>query len=235
MPQAAGVTSVGSRYLREVRLSAPLLAPAFRPVAAALAAVCAAVVAFLAAEVAHQSSPGWLDSAVDSKIQASLGGHAAVLTALTRLGGLLGVTVIGLIMFSACLGTRRYRGALLVAVALPVAGLAELLLKPFIDRTRYGWLSFPSGHTIGVFALAVTFLVILTGPLRPALPSLLRVLLGCAGILIACAVAVSLIALRVHYFTDTIGGAAVSISIVLGTALIVDFFADRRGRARDLR
>jgi membrane-associated phospholipid phosphatase len=232
MPQTTGVTWLTSSRRETARPCRPLLAPTFRAVAGAIAAACAGLTAFLAVQVAHQSSPGWLDYAVDSAIQAHTGGLTPVLAGLARLGDPRIVTLIAAAVFCSCLATRRYRAAPLVAVALPAAGLAEVLLKPFIDRTRYGFLSFPSGHAIGVFALAVTFVVLLIGPLRPPLPATARVLLACAALLIACAVAVSLVALGMHYFTDTVGGAAVSTAIVLAAALIVDGFADRRIRSR---
>jgi membrane-associated phospholipid phosphatase len=235
MPQRTGVTQLQSSRQQAAPLRSPLLSPRFRPAAAVLAASCALVTALIGVQVAHQARPGWLDAAVDSRIQAALGVHSAVLSALVNLGDLKSVTVLALGTFLACLGTRRYRGAWLVAVALPAAGLAEVLLKPLVGRTRFGGLSYPSGHTIGVFALAVTIVVLLIGPLRPPLRPMPRVLLAGAALVIACAVATSLIALGMHYFTDTVGGAAVSIALVLTTALIVDGFADRGRRAAHAR
>jgi membrane-associated phospholipid phosphatase len=241
MPLTTGVTSLSSARLETPRSCRPLLAPAFRPVACAIATGCAALTVFLAVQVWHQSAPGWLDYAVDRTIQAHAARLTAVSAALVRLGDPRIVTLIAVAVFCTCLATRRYRAASLVAIALPVAGLAELLLKPFIDRTRYGFLSFPSGHTIGVFALAVTFLVLLIGPLRPPLSAAARVLLACVALLTACAVAAALVALGMHYFTDTVGGAAASTSIVLAAALLVDRLADggflsRHGAANsDLR
>jgi membrane-associated phospholipid phosphatase len=227
MPQTTGLTSLTSPRPETAQPGRPLLAPDFRAVAGAIAAACAGLTTFLAVQVTHQSSPGWLDYRVDSTIEAHTRGFTPVLAALARLGDPRIVTLIGVAAFCVCVATRRYRAASLFAVALPVAGLAEVLLKPFIDRTRYGFLSFPSGHAIGVFALAVTFVVLLIGPIRPPLPATARVLLACGALLTGCAVAVSLIALGMHYFTDTVGGAAVSISVVLVAALLVDGLADR--------
>jgi hypothetical protein len=46
------------------------------------------------------------------------------------------------VLVLACLVTRRWRGAVLAAVAVPAAaGLAELVLKPLVGRTLMGALS----------------------------------------------------------------------------------------------
>jgi membrane-associated phospholipid phosphatase len=57
---------------------------------------------------------------------------------------------------------------------------------------------------------------------RPRLPAALRLLLALAAVLAAGAVAVALVGLGIHYFTDTVGGAAVATAVVLATALILD-------------
>jgi membrane-associated phospholipid phosphatase len=218
-------------HLRAARPGRPLLSRAFRLSAGILAAACAAVTAVLGALVAHQTRAGWLDRGIDSQIRAGLGGHPAVLTLVADLGSPLSVTLAAVATFAACLWTRRWRAALLVAVAVPAASLTELGLKPLVDRTAFGWTSYPSGHTIGAFSLAVTFAVLLIGPLHPPLPGAVRVLLAAIALALACAVAVAQVARGAHYFTDTLGGAAVAAATVLLTALIIDVFAERRSRA----
>lgn len=213
-------------------VSRPLLSAAIRPLAVALLAICVAVTALLAAWVMHQTRAGWLDAAVDGRVQASLGGHRALLNRLAALGDpvpLISMTAPPLL---ACLATRRWRGALLVAVAVPAAGaLSELALKPLIGRRLLGELSFPSGHATGVFALAVAVAVLLAGPQRPPLPAAVRLLLAITAFSAAGAVAAALVGLRFHYFTDTVGGAAVGTAVVLATALILDRLPDRLRRS----
>lgn len=231
MPQMIGRKPLGSLRGLAAYPRRPLLSPDFRVVAGTVAGLSAAVTAFLGAEVTHQTRAGWLDSAVDGRLRADLGGHPAVLAALAGLGDPISVTVLATASVLACLATRRVRGALIMAVAVPVSGAIELLLKSLIDRTHFGSLSYPSGHTTGVFALAVAISVLLIGPLRPHLPIVARVLLALTGLAVACAVAVSLVVLGKHYFTDTVGGAAVAMSTVLVTALVIDGLADRRKQA----
>ena len=209
--------------LRSAARGRRLLSPAAVPAAGVLLAACTALIALLGILFADQSQPGRLDTAADNWIQSSLGGHPGVLSVLAGLGGPIPVTVMTLAVLVACLGTNRVRGALLAAVAVPVAaGTTEFLIKPLVDRTRFSTLSYPSGHTTGIAALAAVLAILLIGPLRPPLPLIVRVLLASADAVLAVAVATALVGLGKHYFTDTVAGAAVGISVVLLTALILD-------------
>jgi membrane-associated phospholipid phosphatase len=208
--------------------SRPLLSAAFRPAARVLVAVCAGLIALLGILFAHQVRPGGLDTTVDNLIQSSLGRHPGALEVLAGLGGPIPVTVMTSVVVLACLGTRRVRGALLAAVAVPgAAGTTEFLLKPLVDRTLFSSLSFPSGHTTGIAALVAVLVVLLIGPLHPPVPIMPRVLLASAGVALAGAVATALVGLGKHYFTDTVAGAAVGIATVLVTALILDRLVGR--------
>jgi undecaprenyl-diphosphatase len=201
----------------------PLLPPASRRFAVAALAACVAVTAFLGASFAHQARAGRLDAAVDARVQASLGGHPALLNRLALLGSPVPVIAVTTALVLACLVTRRWRGAVFVAVAVPTAeAVTELLLKPLTGRTLHGVLSFPSGHTTGAFAIAAALAVLLTGPLRPRMPATARLLCALAALGIAGAVATAMVGMGAHYFTDTVGGAAVAIAVVLATALVLD-------------
>jgi len=204
----------------------PLLAPAARPLAAVLAAVCVAVIVFLGALFTHQEGPSGLDRAIDIRIRATLGWHPGRLDLVAGIGDPATVTVMTVVLVLACLATRRWHGAVLAAVAVPLASaLTEFLLKPLVDRTMEGSLSYPSGHSTGMFALAGVGAVLLTGPSRPGLPAAARALLVLAAYLAASAVAGALIALGAHYFTDTVAGAAVGTAVVLVTAFVLDRLA----------
>lgn len=206
----------------------PLLAPAARPLAAGLVAVCVAVIVFLGALFTHHRRPDGLDRAIDTRIRASLGWHRGLLDLVAGIGNPASVTVMSVALIVACLATRRWHGAVLAAVAVPLASaLTEFLLKPLIDRTMQGALSYPSGHSTGMFALAGVCAVLLTGPSRPGLPAAARVPLTLVAYLAGSAVAVALIGLGAHYFTDTVAGAAVGTAVVLACALTLDLVASR--------
>lgn len=204
------------------RRGALLPAKLHRP-AALLVAGCAAVTAFLALTVGHQARPGGLDAAVDTRIRDSLGGYQGPLHLIADLGDLIPVIVMIVALVVACLVARWWRGAALAALAVPVAVvLTEAVLKPLIGRSLEGYHSFPSGHATALFGLAATCAVLLANPPRPRLPGAVRLLLVLGAAVIAATVAVAVVVLRYHYFTDTVAGTAVGVGIVLLTALLLD-------------
>jgi membrane-associated phospholipid phosphatase len=216
-----------------LRPGRPLLAASARPWAGALLVSCAVLVAVLGVLFAHQARADWLDHGVDSQIIAWLGGHRGLLLWLAALGSLIPVGVLCVAIIAVCLLTGRLNGAVLAAAAVPLAvGLDEVLLKPLVDRTYRGNLVYPSGHTTAVFTLAATVTVLLLISPRPAKSAALRLLVPVAACALGAVVAVALIGLRWHYFTDTVAGAAVAIGTVCGLALLLDLPAARQVLAR---
>jgi membrane-associated phospholipid phosphatase len=110
--------------------------------------------------------------------------------------------------------------------------LDDGLLKHLVHRTYLGLLTYPSGHTTAVVTLAAAVSVILLGPLRPARAGPLRVVIPAIACVVGALVAVGVIGLQWHYFTDTVAGAAVAIAVVCGLALVLDLPAARRQFAR---
>ena len=197
-----------------------------RPLATAILGGCAAATAVLGALVAGQTRPGPIDRWVDARIQGGLGGQWRGLQYLAGIGDLTPVVVMISVLVLACLVTRRGRGAVLAAVAVPAAaGLAELVLKPLVGRTLLGALSFPSGTEARVFAVAAVFAVLMADPVRPRIPAAVRLAAAVAVLLAAVAVGVAIVALNQHYFTDILGGAAVGTAAALATAIILDRLA----------
>ncbi len=200
---------------------APLLSPAARPFALAIVAACAGTTALLGALLGHGAHTDLVDTAVDSRVRASLAGHLKLLELLARVGDLPAVAGITAILVAACLVRRCYRRAALVALSVPAAAvITERLLKPLVGRTALGFLSFPSGHATVTFALATAVTVLLSG--TPGAPRAVRPAAAAIAFAIASAVAVAMIALGFHYFTDAVAGAAVGIGTVLATALVID-------------
>ena len=184
------------------------------------------------ASLAGHGRTGWLDSAADTRIQSALDQYPPVLRFLVNAGTLVPVTLMTATLVLACVLTRRWTGAVLAAVVVPVAvALAQFVLKPLIGRTMLGALSFPSGHVTAVFALAGACAVLLLAPPGHRVPGPARLLLACAALLAASAVAIAMVAQAAHYFTDVVGGAAVGIGVVLACALTLDALAARRAPA----
>jgi membrane-associated phospholipid phosphatase len=193
------------------RSGRPLLAASARPRAGVLLAGCAILVAVLGVLFAHRSTADAFDHAVDSPVITVFAGHPALALRLASPGTTAPAVVVSVVVAVACLITRRLRGAVLAVAAVPVAvGLCEVLVKPLVHRTYI------------IAALAATVTVLLLAPPRPAMPTWLRTLILAVAYLTALAVAVGVIAVRFHYFTDTVAGAAVGVGTVCGLALVLD-------------
>ena len=206
-----------------LRPGRPLLAASARPWAGGLLACCAILVAGLGVLFAHQTQPDWLDRAIDAPFSAWLGGHLGLGLWLIAPGSSVPAVVLSAAIAVACLLAGRLNGAVLAAAAVPVAnGLVEGLLKPLVHRTYLGNLTYPSGHTTAIFALAATVTVLLLVPPRPATAGALLVLIPAVACAAGVVTAIGLIGLRFHYFTDTVAGAAVGIGTVCGLALLLD-------------
>lgn len=214
----------------EVR-ARPLLPPRVRPLATVALAGCVAVTVLLAGWAWHRTGLDWLDAVVDDRLHVLGWHHGRVLNDIADLGDLRPIAAVTVALALACLAARRLRAAVLAAVSVPAASaLTEDVLKPLIGRAHAGGYSFPSGHTTASFAVATVIAVLMADPVRARLPAALRLLLTLGALAVAIAVAVAVIALGFHFFTDTIGGAAVAISVVLGLALVLDLPGFRAGR-----
>jgi membrane-associated phospholipid phosphatase len=219
--------SVGSsptlRRGRPARPSPPLLAASARPWAGALVACCAVLVAVLGVLVADQTQPDGFDRAVDSPVITWFAGHQGLALWLAFPASTIPAAVLSAAIVITCLLTGRPKGAVLAAVAVPaVAALNDGLIKHLVHRTYLGLLSYPSGHTATMSALAATLTVLLLIPPRPARARLMQRLIPAAACLLAIVVAIGVIGLRWHYFTDTLAGAAEGIATVTALALLLD-------------
>ena len=175
---------------------------------------------------------GWVDTAVDAKVLATLGGRPALLAVLVWPGGPVVVTAMAAVMVLVCVLRRRYGEAAFVAVSVPLAAaITELVLKPLIGRTSWGD-PFPSGHVTSVAALA-TALTVLLARTPTRLPGPLRLALAFTAFLIAAAVALGVIGANMHHFSDTVGGAAVGTGTVLLIALGFDILSQKWRRHHD--
>ncbi len=210
----------------------PLVPGPLRRAAAALLAACVAVTVLVGVRFAGYGLPAWLDLTFGPRIQAHLARFPALLNWLADLGTLGPVAMMTLALVLACAVTRRWLGAALAVVAVPLAaGLTEYVLKPSVGEAIGQ--AFPSGHATSMFALAAACAVLLAGPPGGRVPGGIRLLLAMMAIGLAAAVAVTTVAIGAHALTDAIGGAAVGTAVVLACALTLDLLASwwRRGPA----
>ena len=207
-----------------------LLPGSFRGAGIALLAACVAVPATLAALLAGGGIAGRLDAALDPRVQAGLGRFPSLLNWLPRLGGLKEVALMTLALALACVATRKWTGAILALVAVPSAvGLTEYVLKPYVGGPLDQ--GFPSGHATSSFALATIWAVLLVDPPHRYLRGTLRLLLVSMAMLLAAAVAATMIAIGAHTVTDAVAGAAVGTGVVVACALTLDLVSARARRA----
>jgi membrane-associated phospholipid phosphatase len=197
---------------------------------------CAVVVGVLGLLLAGQTRPDEFDNAVDSPVIAFFGGHQGPLLWLALPGTLVPAAAFSAAIAIGCLIAGRHSGAVLALTAVPAAtGLGDGLLKHVVHRTYLGQLTFPSGHTTSVAALTAALAVLLLIPPRRAGTWALRMLLLAVCCAITAVVAAAVIALRWHYFTDTVAGAAVGVGTVCALALLLDFAQLVRVRAVAVR
>jgi membrane-associated phospholipid phosphatase len=210
----------------------PLLSAAARLPAAAIVAICVLVTAVQAVWLRHGMETGWVDTAVDAKVRAALGGHPALLAVLVWPGGPVVVTAMAAAVVLACVLRRQYGEAAFVAISVPLAAaITELVLKPLIGRTSWGD-PFPSGHVTSVAALATALTVLLARtPTRAPGPFCLA--LACTAFLVTAAVALGVIGANMHHLSDTVGGAAVGTGTVLLIVLVLDTLSQKWRRHHD--
>jgi undecaprenyl-diphosphatase len=213
------------------RAARPLLSDAARLPAAVIVAVCVVTTALLGVWLGHGAHTDRVDTQIDARVKTILPGNVKLLERLAWPGGLHAIIGITAVLVLVCLLRRRYRGAALAAISIPAAAvITERLLKPLVGRTALGFLSFPSGHATGTFALATAITVLIAG--APRVPRAVRLAVVVIAYVVASVVAAAMIALGFHYFTDAVGGAAVGTGTVLATALVIDLvmLAWRRSR-----
>jgi undecaprenyl-diphosphatase len=217
------------RQRPELRQYPSALLPAgARGPAAIVAACCLVLVAVLGSLSAHQGHGDAIDRAVDSWV-IGLGIPRHTLSLFSRIGGVTATTLLTAALAVACLAVRRIRGAVLAVAGVALASaLTESVLKPLVHRTIYGFLSFPSGHTTGLFALAAALAVVLLAPSSGRSRPAVRVAAVAAAVVVATAVGLAMVGQHFHYFTDTIAGAAVGTGVVIGVAFLLDLPAARR-------
>jgi undecaprenyl-diphosphatase len=142
----------------------------------------------------------------------------------------LPLAVIATALAVLCLLAGRRRLAVLALIGPVATGLATVVLKPLIDRTKDGDLAYPSGHTGTATALALVAGLLLVAVLhlhRWAAAALVSAVTVAAGVVMSVAMTLT----DYHYLTDTVGGFCTALSIVLGLALLLD----RRSETARLR
>ncbi len=197
----------------------------------AVIVVAIIVIAVLGMRYADQDMPGHLDRSLDALIGSRLSRDKPVTRALANLGDPVQVALLVAAVAGAAAVARRWSGVLLTIIGTVAAAITtDLILKPLIGRLRFGYLSFPSGHTTAVAAVAIAAAILLAGARWPR-SAILRMVAGLAAVALALGVAISLVAEHIHYTTDTVAGYCVAIATMLVVALCLDYCGSRWRRS----
>lgn len=227
------VDALGTReaVAADANVHRPLLADRARGPVVVVIFLAIIVVAVLGMRYANQTAAGSLDRTLDTFIRTHLRRYESLIRALVMLGNPLPATIVVATVAAAAAVARRWSGVVLtIGGTLAAVTITELILKPLVMRLRYGHLTFPSGHSTTVAAVAIATSILLTGAQRPRSLAV-RLVAGVVPIVVAACVAVGLIAGHIHYATDTLAGCCVAAATVLTVALVLDVIAPRVHRS----
>lgn len=215
--------------------SAPaVLPPSLRPWLGLIAALAALVVVVLGVLYAGHGEPGRVDRwLVEPTADSVRPPWRYVALATDFLGEPVGAATLVMATVTGCLLLRRPRAAVLVVAGVGMAVVTTTLLKSLVGRTIHGDgnLSYPSGHTAFLSALALVVALLATGRLglgRTAGTSLVFA----AALVVGAAMGWAQVALGAHYPTDVLGGWCTALAVVPATAWLVDRMADQLGGRR---
>ncbi|WP_155055747.1 phosphatase PAP2 family protein [Streptomyces blattellae] len=206
-----------------------VLPPSLRSGLGLIASLAALVVAVIGVLYAGHSEPGRVDRwIVDPTADSVRPPWRRVALATDFLGEPAGAAMLVGATAAGCLLLRRPRAAVLVVAGTGMTVGTTMLLKRLVERTIHGAgnLSYPSGHTAFLTALALVVALLATGPLglgRTAGTSLVLA----AALVSGAAMGWAQVALSAHYPTDVLGGWCTALAVVPATAWLVDRMADR--------
>lgn len=204
-----------------------MLPPTLRARLGLIAALAALVVVVLGVLYADDSEPGRVDARIWAAVYGVPSPWRHVALALDFLGEPGGAATLVVAAVTGCLLLRRPRAAVLVVAGAGATVTTATLLKSVVGRTIHdGNLSYPSGHTAFVTALALVVALVATGRLGLGGTAGTSVVLATA-LVAGAAMGWAQVALGAHYPTDVLGGWCTALAVTPATAWLVDRMADR--------
>ncbi|MFI6014536.1 phosphatase PAP2 family protein [Streptomyces sp. NPDC051243] len=207
-----------------------VLPPSLRASLGLIAALAALVVVVLGVLYAGHSEPGRVDRWIIRPTADSVRPPwRYVALATDFLAEPVGAAMLVVAGVTGCLLLRRSRAAVLVVAGAGLTVGTTTLLKSLVGRTIHGDgnLSYPSGHTAFLTALALVAALLATSR-RPSLGRTAGTSLVLAAALVAgAAMGWAQVALGAHYPTDVLGGWCTALAVIPVTAWLVDRTADQ--------
>jgi undecaprenyl-diphosphatase len=199
-----------------------------RQPSAVAASAAVLVLAALGWRYADGNSSRWLDVRIQSAVDGAVAGRHLPWSLLLDIGEPLEVVSVTVLLASVAMLLGRRRLALLAFAGPGLTGVATTALKPLVGRLRGGGLAYPSGHAGLATAFGLVAALLVISVVKPGRSGACLVL-AIGAVTTGGAMAVALVVSGWHYPTDTIGGFATAVAVVLGVALLVDRAAERRG------
>ncbi|MFH9063296.1 phosphatase PAP2 family protein [Streptomyces coeruleorubidus] len=192
-----------------------------------IAALAALVVVALGVLYAGHDEPGRVDRWVVQPTADSVRPPwRRVALATDFLGEPAGAAMLVVAAVASCLLLRRPRAAVFIVAGAALAVGTTKALKPVVGRTIHdGHLSYPSGHTAFLTALALMVALLAAGRLglgRTAGTSLVLA----AALVAGAAMGWAQVALGAHYPTDVLGGWCTALAVIPAAAWLIDRTAD---------
>ncbi|MFF3276709.1 phosphatase PAP2 family protein [Streptomyces chrestomyceticus] len=205
-----------------------VLPPVLRAWLGAVAALATLTVVVLGVLYAGHSRPGtvdgWIFPPTADSVRPPWRGVALATDFLGEPGG---AVVLMVAVVAGCLVLRCPRAAVSAVAGAGVAVGVATLLKFLVGRTIHGDnLSYPSGHTAFVTALALVMALLAAGRLGLGRSAGMLLVLA-AAVVAGAAMGWAQVALGAHYPTDVLGGWCTALALTPATAWLVDRTADR--------
>lgn len=204
-----------------------MLPPVLRLGLGVVAALAALVVVVLGVLYAGDSEPGAVDVWVQPEAGSVRVPWRQVALATDFLAEPVGAAVLVVASVTGCLLLRRSRAAVFVVAGAGMAVGMTTVLKSVVGRTIHGDgnLSYPSGHTAFLTALALVVAMVAAGRLGLGRTAGVLLVLG-AALVAGVAMGWAQVVLGAHYPTDVLGGWCTALAMVPATAWVVDRVAD---------
>ncbi|MCK7627015.1 phosphatase PAP2 family protein [Streptomyces sp. RS10V-4] len=199
-----------------------------RPRLGWVAGLAALVVVVLGVRYAGGSGPGGVDGWVGAAVDGVGPSWRGVALAVDFLGEPGGAVVLVAAAVAGCLLLRRPRAAGLVVAGAGASVAAATVIKQLAGRTIHGDgnLSYPSGHTAFLTALALAGALLVSRRLglgrRAGTVLVVATALAAGGVM-----GWAQVVLGAHYPTDVLGGWCTALVVVPAAAWLVDRLGER--------